>query len=437
MRIRKALPVLVMLIVFTSVCIASCTGAGSGQTIEEAPGGVSLRVSTMYAGYDSNSDKYHNYVKQWEKETGNSIEDISTTADDSYKTRVIMEFQSGAEPDVLFFFNGVDADSLVANRRVVSVDEVREVYPEYASNMKEGMMTASNVDGRIYCIPMNGYWEGLFVNRKICEEAGVEIPGADTDWATFLEDCGKIKEAGYVPIAASLAEIPHYWFEFCIYNHQSPDEHLDVPKGTKDPAGIAWTAGLNDIAELYRCGYFPNNTLSVSDEECFKMFVNGKAAFLLDGSWRIAAIDANLDNPDDYCVAFVPGNKERAATDIIGGLSTGYYITRKAWEDPDKRDAAVSFVEYMTSDIAVSDFAQVTATALKNGVTADTSQLSSFMQTALDMAENATTVCEAVQDRVPTNCRAPIFDNMAAIVTGRTDSEDAVQSVIDLLAKEK
>ena len=82
---------------------------------------VTLSVSTMYAGNDSNTKKYREAVAEWEKKTGNVVEDESTTSDDSYKKRIIMEFQSGAEPDVLFFFNGVDANPLVQHDRVVSL----------------------------------------------------------------------------------------------------------------------------------------------------------------------------------------------------------------------------------------------------------------------------------------------------------------------------
>ena len=63
---------------------------------------------------------------------------------------------------------------------------------------------------------------------------------------------------------------------------------------------------------------------------------------------------------------YVPGNGDRKATDLVGGLSSGYYITRKAWDDPEKRDAAISFIEYMTSDSVVAVFAQHAASALNN-----------------------------------------------------------------------
>ena len=143
------------------------------------------------------------------------------------------------------------------------------------------------------------------------------------------------------------------------------------------------------------------------------------------------------DDIDNFTVTYVPGKNDRKTTDIIGGLSSGYYITRKAWEDEEKREAAVNFVSYMTSDDMVSKFAQVSATALKNGVKVDESQLSSLAKDGLQLVQGATGMTSAVQDQIPTECRVPIFDNMPNIVTGTADVKDSVQQVLDLLAEQK
>ena len=66
------------------------------------------------------------------------------------------------------------------------------------------MLGASPVDGKNYSVPVNGYWEGLFVNKDVLKEAGVEAPTADTTWDEFMTMCETIKKAGYTPIAASL-----------------------------------------------------------------------------------------------------------------------------------------------------------------------------------------------------------------------------------------
>ena len=264
----------------------SSSSSGESAEAESEPAGspVTLNVTTTYAGEDTNAGNYQDAIAAWQEETGNKINDASASSAETFKARVISDFEMGSEPDVLFYFNGVDSNPFVEAGKVVSIEEIREVYPDYASNMKDGMMGASPADGKNYSVPVNGYWEGLFVNKAVCEAADVDIPTADTTWDEFMEICQKVKDAGYTPIAASFAEIPHYWFEFCIYNYLTPATHNVLPGSVDDDHGKAWVNGISDMKVLYENGFLPENTLSATDGETFQLFIDGKAAFLIDGS---------------------------------------------------------------------------------------------------------------------------------------------------------
>lgn len=421
--------------------MTACGGQGgdSGDTGSSAEdGSVELVVTTTFAGEDTNAQNYKDAVKAWEDETGNTVVDTSATSDETFKTRVVTDFETGSEPDVLFFFNGADSNSFIEAGKVVSIDDIRAEYPEYAENMNDDLITASLVDNKKYAVPVNGYWEAMFFNTEILKEAGVDKPGADYTMDQFKEDCEKIKKAGYAPIAAALGNIPHYWWEFAIFNNQSPDTHLEIPENTDDANGKAWVAGMNDIKELYEAGYFPENTLSATDDETFAMFTEGKAAFLIDGSWKVGGIvgacqsdpedpsTLDADKLDKFDVTYVPGKGDRKASDLVGGLSSGYYITKKAWDDPAKQAAAVNFVEYMTSDSVVPVFAQHTASALKEAPEVDETQFNALQVKAMDMMTGVTSLTGAVQDLFMGDCRVSTFDGMPEIVTGKVKAEEAV-----------
>ena len=94
----------------------------------------------------------------------------------------------------------------------------------------------------------------MFVNTTVLDAAGVEVPGPDYTWDQFLTDCEKIKAAGYSPIAAALGNIPHYWWEYAIFNHNTPANHCDIPETVDDAQGQSWVAGINDIKDLYEKG---------------------------------------------------------------------------------------------------------------------------------------------------------------------------------------
>ncbi len=419
------------------------TSSGTQDDAEESVP-VELVVTTTFAGEDTNAQNYKEAVKGWETKSGNTVVDTSATADETFKTRVVTDFETGSEPDVLFFFNGADANSFIEAGKVVPIDEIRGEYPEYATNMNDDLIVASLVDDKKYAVPVNGYWEAMFINTEILEAAGVSKPDGSYTMERFKEDCEKIKAAGYTPIAAALGNIPHYWWEFAIFNNQSPDTHLEIPGSVDDENGQAWVAGMNDIKELYELDYFPENTLSATDDETFAMFTEGKAAFLIDGSWKVGGIvGACQSDPEDpstldadklakFDVTYVPGKGNRKASDLVGGLSSGYYITRKAWEDPQKKEAAVDFVEYMTSDNVVPAFAQHSASALKNAPEVDEAEFNALQIKAMDMMAGTTSRTGAVQDLFMGDCRVPTFDGMPEIVTGRVAAEDAVAEGLEM-----
>lgn len=175
--------------------------------------------------------------------------------------------------------------------------------------------------------------------------------------------------------------------------------------------------------------------MSATDGETFQLFIDGKAAFLIDGSWKVGGIEGATDDVDNFTVTYVPGKGERKSTDIIGGLSSGWYITKKAWDDPEKQKVCVEFISYMTSDEMVSNFASVSATALKNGTQVDESQLSSLAVAGLDMVAGATGMAGAVQDQVTQEARVPVFNGMPDIVTGKADIKESVEELLKLVAE--
>lgn len=428
----------ISLLLTLAMCLglAACGAESKPAETEAAQGGVTLAVVTSYGGDDGNRSSFVAAVEEYEKATGVTVQDNSADSNEEWKNKVLTDFMTGSEPDVLFYFTNADADPFINAGKVVSIEEIREEYPDYATNMKESMMAVA-ADGKHYAVPSTGFWETLFVNKAVLEKSGVAVPGAGYTWEQFLRDCETIKQAGYTPIACSLYEIPHYWFEFAVMNNGSLATHLQVPTldengdFREDAVSQKWIAALEDIRQLYEAGYFPDNTLTATDAETTALFGGGEAAFLIDGSWKVGYFTKNYpDRLDDFVVRFVPGKGERPATDAIGGISMGYFVTRKAWEDPKKREAAVEFVFHMTSEEVLGTFVTTEVTALVNG--AVPTGLNTIQQSAADAIVELTGVVGAVQDAISSEAKSDLFMNLQKVVTGQMTAAEAVESAIRL-----
>ena len=165
------------------------------------------------------------------------------------------------------------------------------------------------------------------------------------------------------------------------------------------------------------------------------MMADNKPAFAIDGSWKVGwftgSEDAagNVENIDDYTVTYVPGSGSRKATDIVGGISMGYYITEKAWSDPEKRDAAVQFVEYMPTDDMVNKFAGGAPTARKSGLP-EAAETDSLHAAAVTMFNGKTGMASAVQDALNQTARGVLFASVKDVVTGTLAPEEAIETAL-------
>lgn len=426
----------IVVLLAACLCLTACSQEEAPPAEEGGKTGVTLNVVTSYGVDDGNRKNYETAVAAYESATGNLVNDNSAASNEEWKSRVLTDFMTGSEPDVLFYFTNMDAEPFINAGKVVSIEEIREAYPDYATNMKESMMATAS-DGRHYAVPSSGYWETLFVNRRVLNACGVRIPGPDYTWDEFLADCETVKKAGYTPIACSLFEIPHYWFEFAVMNNGSLADHLEIPEvdeaGTlvDNDASRKWIAALEDIKTLYDAGYFPENTLTVADAETVAMFGSGEAAFLVDGSWKLGYFANNYArNIGDYVVAYVPGKGRRPASDTVGGISMGYFITRKAWEDPARQEAAVEFVFHMTSEEVLSTFVTTEGTALVNGT--EKSGLNTIQQSAADANVHITGLAGAVQDAISGEAKSELFTSIPRVVTGQMTAREAVEAAIRL-----
>lgn len=419
--------------------LSACGTRGTSHTPETAKPQtkkipVELHVVTSYGGNDGNRGDFEAAVKAYEASTGNIVIDGSATSNEGWKAKVLADFETGSEPDVLFFFTNADVDPIIQAQRVVSIEEIREIYPDYAANMKEAML-AQAADGSHYAVPSAGYWENLFVNTRVLEACGVAVPGTEYTWEQFLEDCETIKSCGYIPIACSLYEVPHYLFEFAVMNNGTLEDHLEVPSLDEqgelidNEAARKWVGALTDITELYQRGFFPENTLTAADAETVAAFAEGKAAFLFDGSWQVGYLtEHHGERLTDFAVTCVPAKGQRKATEAIGGISMGYFITRKAWEDPEKREAAVEFVTQLTSNEVLSTFIRTEVTALTDG--AKPEGLNCLEQSAADINAQLTGVSQAVQDSISAEAKSTLFASIQKVVTGRMTPEAAVASAM-------
>jgi len=397
--------------------------ASTPKTEEPQQKTVTLRTVSMFGGTDPSAADYQQLIANFMKENSNIvINDESATADETWKARVTTDFSSGNDPDVVFYFTGADAVQLIETGKVVSIEEIREVYPDYASNITEAAMSfMKEFDGKHYAVPIRGFYEGLFCNTDLFEQYGLELP---TDWEKLETAIKKFKEVGIVPIAASFSDVPHYWIEHFIYAVGGYEDHKVNPKDTYPES---WAEGLRWFKKFKDMGAFPVDVNATKNDITTNMFYDKQAAMILDGSWIVGGIK----DPDTVTVLPVPcapgGKKD--PSDIIGGFSTGFYISRKAWDDPDKRDAAVKFVQYMTSNEAISLFAKVAGAPAADVPSPE--GMTAVMEAGIKMGGQAKNIDMPIDSRLSKEAWTFLVSSIGSIADGQVTPEEVLQEVVN------
>ena len=385
------------------------TGCASGE-------GVVLKTVSCFAGADASASTYVEILKAYETATGNRVEDTSAACDEAWKASVLYDFAAGNEPDVLFFF-AANGDSAPILSRVVPIAEINAAYPELHLTQNQLLAEA---DGMVYAIPARPFWEGLFVNVDLFEQYGLELP---TDWAKMETAIQTFRQAGIVPISVSLSDIPHYIAEFAILASSSPQEY------TQRPASLAqvpasWYRGMELIRRLYEIGAFAKDVNATTEMVSSQLFREKKAAMQVDGSWFASSIPA--ENMDTTLVMPFPACAENVDSKaIIGGVSMGFYLTRKAWNDPEKRDAAVQLLAHLTSQESVDKIGDVHYTGR-------------LLKSVNAMLDHASCMLSPVQDAMTKEAReAWLLGCISSVAEGSMSAEECWEKVMALVPFDK
>ena len=385
---------------------ALCLGLMSASTAE----GVTIRTVSTFAGTDAAAGAYVELLRAWETETGNKVEDASATSDEAWKTGVLNDFAAGNEADVLFYF-AKTADSAPILNRVVPISEINAAYPDLT--LKENPLSAE-ADGVIYSIPVRPFWEGLFVNTDLFTQYGLELP---TDWAKLETAIKKFNDVGIVPISVSFADVPLYIVEFLIIACCTPDEHKARPFSTYEVPD-SWKEGMALLNKLYNMGAFARDASATTEAVTSQLFRDKKAAMQLDGSWFANGIpEASWDTTAVMPFPVYAGDADPNA--FIGGVSMGFYLSRKAWNDPNKRDAAVNLLAFLTNE--------------ENG-----RQLSTFtfggelLQSSYELLDNEQVMLPPIQDAMNAEARSAWFARIPALVNGTADPAQVWADVMAL-----
>ncbi|GAK57346.1 extracellular solute-binding protein [Candidatus Vecturithrix granuli] len=297
--------------------------------------------------YESKKLLVDDLIKEFEAQNPDIKVIHQTFPYDSFIQKVATTVPAGRGPDVVTLYYGW-FPTWITSGWLQPLPEDKISYQEIEEEFFP-MVQSAKFAGKYYGIPTAVRTLALLWNKDLFQQAGLDPEKPPTNWDEFVEYAkattkrdasGQLEVAGY---AFNVLGQDHHWFRECLLRqNNAPTMSEDGKKvlWNSTPEGYEAWQWFVDLVKTHRVGdlsFFPDNP--------FTPFELGRAAMLVDGSFRVAALKkAMTEKGLNAGVAVLPAQKSPAtfASYWVHG------ITKNA--QGEKLDASIKFLKFLTSE---------------------------------------------------------------------------------------
>jgi raffinose/stachyose/melibiose transport system substrate-binding protein len=262
-------------------------------------------------------------------------------------TQLKTEMATGKQPDIFELFGGAaDADTYAQAGKLL---DLTSILNELEKQFDFANLQDFTVDGKIIGLPTTGQASGLFYNKKIFAELGVQPPLTYED---FIDICAKAKAKGITPLALASSDA---WVPTMLFNSLLVRNAGAAAQGYFTTGDAKWTnpAVVNAFAqftELATKGYFSEGNPGMKYVEQQNQFKAGSAAMLYDGSWVYASLIDPKTSKIANDVGFFRFPDRGGSGDglINASFNQGYGFSANLSEE--QREAVKQFIKNLFND---------------------------------------------------------------------------------------
>jgi raffinose/stachyose/melibiose transport system substrate-binding protein len=214
-----------------------------------------------------------------------------------------------------------------------------------------GSLNSFSVDGKLYGLPKNNDYWVLYYNQAILEQYGLDVPQTTDD---LITDASKLRQYGLYCVSLGGKDS---WntiatLESLIFRKTG---NLDAFKQALAAGSTAsnpdYIAALNEFNRLRDAGVFQPSFGNDDYASSKSLFINGKSAMWLNGSWEMGmtsdmTIGADIRN-NIRAASFpvVNGWDCGKATDLVMWFGGGYSVSAESLY----KEEALELVKYLVS----------------------------------------------------------------------------------------
>lgn len=340
-----------------SLSLVSCGENKEQNTSLESAGEqekVTLRFISSWGGVDSKAETLQQLFVSFTEENPD-IEIINESLfGEDFLPKIKTDFASGNNPDVFGIWPGSDIRALIQAGKVADLTELMEENSEWKLSFKSGMFQYTTYDDRLYGLPFEIIFEALYINKDLFEKYNAPIPNTYDDLKLAVE---VFKENDIIPIAYNSLAEGTYIFQNIMAVLAGKDAAEDP---THQDFNNHFNKAMEYMRELYQTGAFAQDAFVITNHERNTMFLDKKAAMIVQGSWFIGNIEEDDDTVDIIHFPTFSDGKAPPNT-MVYGLGNGcFYISSETFNYDERKEASIRLLKMLTSKESAAAFAQQT-----------------------------------------------------------------------------
>src|SRR5699024_550273 len=257
-------------------------------------------VELTYTIWDSRQEPgLRAIADDFEVENPNISIQIQVVGWDEYWTMLEAGATGGSLPDV-FWMHANEIYKYGANDMLLNLDDYIEADGVDMSKHPEELVELYNIEGHQYAMPKDQDTVGLWYNKALFDEAGIDYPDKTWTWDDLLEAGRALtnEEEGQYGLAMKLSNQEGF-YNF-IYQNGGTVLNEDGTSGIASPESIE---ALDFYLNFVREGLSP---ALYSDDEVIQLFQSGKGAMGYFGSWLVGLFQDNEYLKENFAVAVLP-----------------------------------------------------------------------------------------------------------------------------------
>lgn len=345
-NMRKGV-VLSMVAALSLGLLAGCSGGSSSKTSKETASKDDVKVWVQFSDETAEGKAWEQVVQNFNKKYKGKYKVVTeyiprSGSGGGYEDKVNAAITTNSLPDVITL-DGPNTAAYAKSKVITPLDDYLK--DNNMEDVLDSIKQQGTYDGKFYAFGFSESNVGIYYNKKMFKEAGIDESSLPTlkkpwTWDEFKAVSKKLKdhfkEAAIDFRLNSNDEMLPYAYMPLIWSNGGRVVNEDGTKAEGYFNSKESTQAVQFIQDLVKEGY-----TTVSPVE--KGFETGQYPMVLSGSWTIADLQTNYKDIDFGILPYPVSNKTKKLVSPSGSWQLA--VTTKS----NKKDAAAEFVKFATN----------------------------------------------------------------------------------------